>query len=232
MIVPVNAFALAATAFIAFTTASPVAPPTNSSLVFFEGLSPGVAPNDVLKYLENTGTIKWVPAPGGGFTVSIEEGTWHQGVAGAAANASHRRSVIDSPLASRGSTGLIDGLAGSINCYGSGSSDMDSAISTFTGQACNALIALLLPPHAKVAAKGAYQLWKSGQTTDSNNDLSYIKFGAKFLTSSWTSVDTTLCEDAYDVYSTYCQDKDSASTKGGVLSLGDVIQFTLDPTQD
>jgi hypothetical protein len=90
----------------------------------------------------------------------------------------------------------------------------------------------LVPPGGKTAAKGAYQLWKSGQTTDVNNKLGFIRFGAKFLTSSWTAVDTSMCQDAFEVYTTYCQDGDSASTKGGVLSLGDVIQWTMDPTND
>lgn len=163
--------------------------------------------------------------------VSIEEGTWDQGVERVLANSSlRRRSTGDSSIHSRAvTTGLIDGFAGSIKCYGSGSSASDTKISSFVVQACDALVDNLLPPAGKAAAKGAYLLWTSG-TSD------YVKFGAKLLTNSWAAVNTTMCQDAFQAYNDYCQEDGSSSTKGGVLSMGipfgkKVIQWVVDPTK-
>jgi hypothetical protein len=155
--------------------------------------------------------------------VSIEKDTWQEGVAGASANATHRRSP--DPLAL-----TIDGLAESINCFKSGSSDNDVSISGFVDAACTALVGLLVPSGGKPAAKGDYQLWKSTPVSDVDKESSFIQFGATFTTDGWNSVDTDMCQSAFQALSYSCQNSDGVSTKGGILTVGNVIQFTADPT--
>lgn len=110
-------------------------------------------------------------------------------------------------------------------CYKHGSIGRDQVITQWAVDACDGLIGNALPP----LALKTLRIWQSAQAADLQGKASYIRFGIKLLGDNQI-LNPSLCQAAFDAFNNYCQ-TGIDETKGGELTVSDLITFSADPNE-
>ena len=211
-------------------------PISNSSTALSAPVSNSSSPYDpVFLYLAANNQLNWTEM-NGGHGVTIPNEHW-----AAAKEATGFKSPVSKRDGGGGNEGPINGLVPNVFCYHTGSVTRDENIQNYAINACDSLLHKVLPK----PAVNAWQFWSTVDFADPNGVQSYLRYGYEILNQSSEGADQSLCEQAMDLYTQYCQScrftgfagercTDSkiatGETRGGEVVVGDAYRFLVDPT--
>ena len=183
----------------------------------FTGNQPAPSYTDnIMDNLQKNGKVDW-QAAGDGHYADIPIDQWEA----AKANVS---STGISPRNYGGELSNVLGWAAEVSCYGEGAMSLDTTISGFVIDACDALVGNSVPP----LVQNALRVWNTPVIPDANGFAHYLRFSAQLLRPQSIS-STSLCQAAFSKFKDYCQD-DRSKTQGGEFTIGDNIKYNTDPT--